>query len=289
MSCRVIAAGIPEREYGGELEIRAEDGRLRLVNRLPLDDYLAGVVGSEGGGATPPEALAALAVLARTYAIRHVHRHGAADLCDTTHCQLYQGRAAATAEAKAAVRATAGKILAWQGTPARVLYHSTCGGSTASFTGAWGSPGPAYLAGVDDGGACRASPHYRWTIRIAHRPLMDLLRDFAGSDPVGMEVAEAGPGGWIRWLAVRQADGSTVRVRGEEFHIRAGRRLGWNAIRSACFTVRRDGGEWVFQGAGFGHGVGMCQWGAAELARRGWDCTRILSLYFPGTALLNTD
>jgi stage II sporulation protein D len=112
---------------------------------------------------------------------------------------------------------------------------------------------------------------------------MALLRAVTGGQPAALEVEEAGPGGWIRWLAVRQPDGSALRLRGEEFHSRAGRRLGWNAIRSCCFTVRREGETWIFEGRGFGHGVGLCQWGAAALARRGWDHARILAFYFPGT------
>ena len=284
-TCRVVAEGIPEREYRGSLEITSGKGALRVVNRLPLGDHLAGVIGSEGGVAAPPEALKAQAVLARTFACRHRGRHGDADFCDTTHCQLYQGRASATPAVEEAVRATTGEILTWQGAPARAFYHSTCGGTTRPFSDAWGRPGPPYLGGVADGDACRESPHFRWEFRIGHAECMELLRAVAGGQPTALEVAEAGPGGWVRWLAVRQRDGSARRLRGEEFHSRAGRRLGWNAIRSACFTVRREGETWVFEGRGFGHGVGLCQWGTAGRARQGWDYTRILAFYFPGAGL----
>ncbi len=284
-TCRVAASGIPDRAYRGSLEITVESGVLRIVNQLPLGDYLAGVIGSEGGTDAPPEALQAQAVLARTFACRHRRRHGAADFCDTTHCQLYQGRASATPAVEEAVRATAGETLAWQGAPARAFYHSTCGGATRPFADAWGRPGPPYLEGVADGDACRESPHFRWEFRIRHADCMELLRAVAGGHPAALAVAEAGAGGWVRWLAVRQQDGSVRRLRGEEFHSRAGRRLGWNAIRSACFTVRREGDTWAFEGRGFGHGVGLCQWGAAGLARQGWDHARILAFYFPGTNL----
>lgn len=284
-TCRMAAAGIPDREYRGSLEITAEKGVLRVVNRLRLGDYLAGVIGSEGGADAPPEALKAQAVLARTFACRQRGRHGAVDFCDTTHCQLYQGRASATPAVEEAARATASEILAWQGAPARVFYHSTCGGATRPFADAWGRPGPPYLGGVSDGETCRESPHFRWEFRIGHIECMEMLGALTGGYPVALEVAEAGPGGWVRWLAVRQRDGSIRRLRGEEFHNRAGRRLGWNAIRSACFTVRREADTWVFEGRGFGHGVGLCQWGAAGLARQGWNHARILAFYFPGTNL----
>jgi stage II sporulation protein D len=284
-TCRVMAGGIPDREYRGSLDITAEGGILRVVNRLPLADYLVGVIGSEGGGDAPLEALKAQAVLARTFAMRHGGRHGAADFCDTTHCQLYQGRSAVSPVAEAAVRATAGQILTWQGAPARVFYHACCGGVTNSFETAWGRPGPPYLTGIDDGDACAESPQARWEYRLDRAAWTKLLRKLGGGNPVAIRLEETGPGGWVRWLAVEQADGSSVRLRGEEFHIRAGRLLGWNAIRSACFTVRQEGECWVFAGRGFGHGVGLCQAGAAALARRGWEYARILARYFPGTRL----
>ena len=284
-TCRVTAAGIPDREYRGSLEITVEKGVLRVVNRLPLADYLAGVIGSEGGAGAPPEALKAQAVLARTFARRHRGRHGAADFCDTTHCQLYQGRAFATPGVEEAVRATAGEILTWQGAPARAFYHSTCGGTTRPFADTWGRPGPPYLEGWPTATPAGNLPISAGSSGSATRSAWSCC----GRCPAGNRsrwrwrrpVPAAGSAGWRCGSRMALAR----RLRGEEFHSRAGRRLGWNAIRSACFTVRREGETWIFEGRGFGHGVGLCQWGAAGLARRGWDHARILAFYFPGTNL----
>ena len=85
----------------------------------------------------------------------------------------------------------------------------------------------------------------------------------------------------MRTMSIVFADGSSVQVTGEAFHLALGRRLGWNMFKSANFSVKKEGDAWVFFGKGLGHGIGLCQWGARSLAKNGWSCNRILRHYFP--------
>ncbi len=278
--------GVRPRDYGGTFEISSGTDVLRIINILPLEPYLAGVIGPEIG--SNPQALRAQAVVSRTFACANRNRHDPAgyDFCDTTHCQLYQGLPDGTTgkEVMGAIADTQGMVLTYQEHLCQVFYHSTCGGHTNSSEAVWPGLAAPYLVSVDDRPHCRNSPHFRWRYRISQRKLSSVLAGLAAIGELLTLVPEkVGQGGWVQEVVLSDSAGRKKFLTGEEFRIGIDRVLGWNAIKSACFSVLREGNDWVFEGRGLGHGVGLCQWGAAALAEKGLNYTEILAHYFPGT------
>jgi len=281
----VVRLGATTRRYRGALRATVRDGRIALFNELSVEDYLRGVVGSELAGR--PEALKAQAVVSRTYAQAGLGRHAREgyDLCDLTHCQLYRGRQDERADVDAAVKATRGQVLRERGergalTP--TYFHSSCGGATSTAADVFGSPEPS-SAVVDrlggSGPLCAASPHHRWHFELSREALARTL-GVEASGPA-FEVLRKDEGG-----RVLEARAFGVPLSGEAFHARVGRALGYQTVKSLALSARESGDTVRFEGRGLGHGVGLCQYGARELERRGYGYERILKHYFPERILV---
>ena len=276
--------------------------RVRLVRgdvtrALPLEEYVFGVLAAEGSVEDEPEALKALAVVSRTYALRHAGRHerDGYDLCDTTHCQRY---AAVTDEssrpdfyalARRAVAETAGETLRERGgRVAEGYFSASCGGATADVRDLWGAhESPAHLRGGRDE-FCAASFAHAWADTINSARLAEALRADRRAD-VGARVREVrvvrrDRSGRVALLAVEGDERRRV-LRGWDFKIAVGRALGWNVLKSTRFEVTRAGTNFVFRGTGFGHGLGLCQAGAHVMARRGASYRDILKRYLPGVSV----
>lgn len=286
----VIDAGQVSREVRGGLRITARSGLLSIVNEVALEDYVEGVVASEIPSDWPMEAHKAQAVAARSLALSRIGAHASEgfDLCDTTHCQVYRGASVRSAAARAAARATTGQTLVWRGRPIEALYCSTCGGVTApGFGGRGVSESPFLRARRDElngATACKDSPHYMWKADVSsarlERALASDRRTRAGSPLRDVKVTSRDASGRAASVEIRGA--RTIEVDGYVFWTAVCRAAGWGTLKSAHFTVDRKGGDYVFQGCGLGHGVGLCQWGARKRAEAGWDYRRILSFYYPG-------
>jgi stage II sporulation protein D len=276
-------------------KVRVRLSRADATLSLPLDEYVFGVLAAEGSVETEPEALKALAVVARTYALKNLRRHArdGFDLCDTTHCQRFlpvrdeSARPEFYELVRRAVAATAGEVLREpQGRLAETYFSAACGGRTADISKLWGEPdAPTYLRGVRDD-ACAATPQ-AWTDVIPSAQLLRALRADARSD-VGARLSSVRV---VRRDATGRAEvvaleGERRRLlRGWDFKIIVGRTLGWNLLKSSRFDVMRAGAAYVFRGTGFGHGLGLCQAGAHTLAARGASYRQILEQYFPGTGV----
>ena len=274
-SCRGRAAfwlrvGTLERCHEGTLGVRAQGGVLRLVLALPLERYVASVLVSEAADA-PPEALAAQAVVTRSWALAHRRRHGDADACDLTHCQLYRGEQAPRADAAAA--RTAGQVLHGGGRPVPAFFHAACGGHTAGARAVFGESGPEAVPDLSpDGRPWCAEP--AWTFEVDLRALATALAlRPAGSVRV---LGRTGDG------RVRQVEAFGRVMSGPRFVAAVTRALGYGTLRSARFQVRQEGERLRFSGEGRGHGVGFCQVGAAARARAGQGYEALLRAYFPG-------
>jgi stage II sporulation protein D len=273
--------------------------RVRVANAIalvPLDEYVAASALSEN---TPvdesPEAAARIlevqAILARSYAVVNLGRHAAEgfDLCDTTHCQLYQpGRLTTSRFARAAVDATArtsGMVLAYGSRVAQTLFHADCGGHTAAAHEVWGGEPVPYLVSTSDRDA--GAQHGTWELTI---PLAQLRAALAADDRTridsalaGLEIRSRDEGGRALDIAIL---GRPVRiVRAEHIRAALNRVLPAPGLRSTRITVERAGSAYRIRGAGYGHGVGLCQAGAAARARRGDSLERVMAVYFPGTRL----
>ncbi|MBA2131995.1 SpoIID/LytB domain-containing protein [Capillibacterium thermochitinicola] len=276
--------------YPGALVIWPADGLL-FFNEVSLEDYVCGVLGSEAYAGWPMEALKANAVAIRSYTLYSLGKHEHYDLCDTIHCQVYRGLPPETVY-RTAVRETAGEILCWQGAPINAVYHSSSGGRTRNNEEVWaGTPLP-YLRSVEDfdhGGRNYQWPQdylFSWdeltqSLGVARDQELRLVPFF---NPAGERL-----GFWFySHLTGKQ-------LRNEEL-----RRL--LSLPSANFRIFIDPGETeitqavtlppgtnlLFTGKGAGHGVGLSQWGAADMASRGYSYRQILRHYYGPEVVLSS-
>ena len=278
-----------------------------VTEELSLEDYVLGVMRAEGTMETEPEALKALAIAIRTFAVRNRGRHAkdGYDFCSTTHCQRFvvgsprvskgadgdqalpDGRASDT-NLLAAVRATEGQVMLDDHNQIVESYFgASCGGETANVADLWGVTPPDYLRGVRDQ-YCVTGPHAKWQDVITRANLLRALQSDARTD-VGnrldqIVINKHDETGRAEFITLEGEHRKTVR--GWDFKIIVGRVLGWNVLKSSRFEVARAGTNFVFRGSGFGHGLGLCQEGAHVMAARGASYQKILEKYFPGTRVL---
>lgn len=286
-----VVDGGAGRRHRGRLEVVAEADGLLLVNELPLERYLAGVVGLEMDPGWPPEALKAQAVAARTYALhrRLARRRAAASELDRARYdleagvldQVYGGADGEDPRAVEAVAATRGEWLAGpDGEPIFAAFHSTAGGYTESAAEVWGRPLPYLVAH-----ACpydRDSPVFtwRWTVPVEEVERRLVAAGYPVAGLRRLEVAGRTASGRARSVRAAAAGGS-VTLPAVELR----RLLGYGRLRSTGFEVDRDGDAFRFDGRGAGHGVGLCQWGARGMALGGRGYRAILDFYYPRSRL----
>ncbi len=287
----IKAGGDLQKKFLGRVSIRIRDGALFFVEELPLEGYVRGVLEAEVPAGYPPEALKAMAVLIRTFALAHQDRHAKEgfELCDLTHCQVYGGRQMNYLSFDEAVKATRGVTLGYQLKLAETPYHSTCGGHTSSFHCVFGGKPIPYLQGVSDGEACADSPHSTWESTIPLKVLEEVLKKEKDTNPKGeiknLRIADQEEGGG-RASTIAVEGPRTFEISAQKFLSLVGRYLGWSLLKSNWFEVEVKDGQAHFKGRGLGHGVGLCQWGARGLALKGKNFEEILQHYYPGTQLI---
>lgn len=280
--------------YAGDLLVSQEGTQLVLVNEVDLETYVAGVIPNECACQAPPATHRAQAVASRTYAYVSLGAPGAASapfhLKDTQASQVYRGLTVApafgatAADMRLRTAETRGVLVTWQNRPLTTYFASTCGGHTTdpATSGLKADAEAAPLGGVRCG-FCTTSSRYRWTKRIADDDLVAGMaaRNLPIALPLwGIEVTQRGRGGWARQLVITAGPQRNARtVSGPDFRAAAG--LNSHHI----LAIRRVAGAFEVDGGGWGHGVGMCQWGALEMGRRGLGEADILRLYYPGATL----
>ncbi len=270
------------------LHIDARENHLRLYVAMPVEEYVADVLAAEASESWKDEALKAMAVAVRTYTarFRRAHEKDGFDFCDTTHCQVVRWNAK-NPHARAAAESTADEVLQFDGAPARTYYHQSCGGMVAASNEMWPDIFETYLRGHTDP-YCGVSGELKWESAIALTDLDGAMRASGLTPPRGWrEIAIAGRSASGRAQKLRLAGGAAddFLISASSFRYAVSRVLGWNKIRSELFEVRTEGDRAVFFGRGAGHGVGMCQTGAKEMAVEGKDYRAILDFYYPGTQL----
>ncbi len=295
------------KRYRGELVITATDSGMLVVNRLPMDDYLRGVVPLEIGNRTAAEfaAVQAQAVAARTYAYKHLNDARAFDMYSTVQDQVYGGVDAEKPQADTAIITTADVVVLYNGQPIVTPYHSTCGGSTAAVSEVWyNQSDEPYLRPVSDRipGSdhfyCDPSPRFSWTQSFDGPGLRTVMEKYlaayttAPKTGVGRitDIREQGrtPSGRVAALTVQTDSGTyTLRANDIRFVLRDPKGA---ILNSTFFSFTRDtnGGEvsnLTVNGRGYGHGIGMCQWGAIGRARAGQNYRTILETYYQGTTI----
>jgi stage II sporulation protein D len=272
------------REYVGRLEVfRTGDAALAVVNDLPLEDYLVGVLRAESNERWPQEALRAQAIVSRTYAAYHRLLNAAKPyhiVASTAH-QQFAGRVAPSSPVWAAVQETTGQILRWEGELFPAFYHTNSGGFTEDPRTVFSARNMPGLRAV----VCplaAGSPHFQWTLDLRLDELGELLK--RGNVGVGavrsIEVTERTASLRATAVTVRGTTG-TQRLRGNDFR----RVVGYDTLKSTLFAVAVDSEVARFSGRGYGHGVGMCQWGAKGMAEQGASAWQILTFFYPGATL----
>jgi stage II sporulation protein D len=276
------AQGNNRRAYRGKLMLRLRHGRLQVLNILPLEDYLRGVVPLEMPPSFPLDALKAQAIAARSWTVRNRHKHerDGADVCDSNHCQVYGGASAERESTTAAVQATTGMILLQGDLSVDGVYTADCGGQPGVGNNATAPPPDRDGSGRD---YCVDNPQHYWSLGFTFSEVWRAAGGKeSGQEPpngeVDVQVMQTDGSGRATRLRLRRGD-AVQEVSGVQLR----RRL---ALPSTLFRVRLEQGTTVvFEGSGSGHGSGLCQWGAAGRARAGHSMEDILQAYYPGARM----
>ncbi|MDR0799823.1 MAG: SpoIID/LytB domain-containing protein [Dysgonamonadaceae bacterium] len=323
-----------DQEFQGEFQIKMVEGKMQLINILPLEDYLISVISSEMSATNAVELLKAHAVVSRTWLLAQKEKaarvnknyasiqeteneyirwydredHAHFDVCADDHCQRYQGiTRVSTPEVKEAVTQTIGEVLTYQGQICDTRFSKCCGGRTETFENVWEPVAHPYLQSVSDdfcqtnnaealkqvlnGYDQETHDFYRWQVIYTQEEIQDLIRRKSGWDfgeILDLVPLERGKSGRIIRLQIIGSKRS--KIVGKELFIR--KILSESHLYSSAFTVEKmvDSGtsvpsRFILNGSGWGHGVGLCQIGAAMMALEGYDYRSILKHYFPETEL----
>ena len=237
------------RRYRGFLEVKPSSGDLSAIITLDLETAVASVVAAESAPDTPMEALKAYAIAARSYFVTGRGRHREFDFCDTTHCQFFRTPPPAESGAARAAAETRDLVLAYQGRPFPAMYTRSCSGRTRT---------PAEL-----GLGNAAYPYYA----------------------VECEHCRVHPAHWTSRLSSQ--DGASLRAGNDSARLAIDRRLGWSAVPSNDFSVKKNGDTILLEGIGNGHGIGLCQAGARAMAQAAANFQQILNHYYPNTNVVS--
>jgi stage II sporulation protein D len=274
--------------FRGHLDvIKTSDGFLIAVNNLDVESYLYGVLHHEVAPWWPMEALKAQAIAARTYALyeRLLNKSRDYDLKSTTSSQVYGGSTNERYRTRRAVDETAGKVLAFQGKIFPAYFHATCAGTTAAASELWKISLPP-LGGKVLCGYCRMSPHYSWETKVALSDIEETLtsRGRGVGRILSITPISQTPSGRVGSIRLIGTGGETVMA-AKDFRIW----VGGNRVRSTSFSISLKEDAAIFRGKGWGHGVGLCQWGSLGQALLGRDAKKILNVYYPGSEVTDFD
>ena len=266
-------------QYRGTITIRQHEKGIDVINELRLEEYLYGVVPKEMSPQWPKEALKSQAVAARTYALyqKEKNRDKGYDVYASTSSQVYGGVTAEHKNATAAVNETRGKLLICDGKLVLAYFHANSGGVTEDAENVWTAQVP-YLKSVRDDFSVQA-PRNKWSHAV---DFVGMGRSF---NQKGIHVGtiyeitpiEMSPTGRIKKIGIVHSGGVTT-LSGNHFRIKYDPRL----IKSTLFQIRKEGSGIRISGSGYGHGVGMSQWGAYEMAKAGYGYSDILRFYYAG-------
>lgn len=270
------------RTFRGSLDIVWKaGGSLLVVDRLPIEGYLAGLINGEISSSWPEEAIKTQAVAARSYALNQIEASRRAmtprpyDLTNTMFDQVYEGAHREDDRSRQYVEATRGEVLLRNGAVFPAYYHSCCGGKTEHAQNVWtGETGPP----VKDDPFCRNSPKFAWSHEIAIPTFTERLRS-EGIDVKTVRTIAALPytdSPRVEFLLIEDDDGLKMAKATDLRRI-----FGYQNIKSTWFDAEISGNKIIFRGRGYGHGVGLCQWGAKGMAEEGIGYRDILKYYYP--------
>jgi stage II sporulation protein D len=267
------------RFFNDNLSISIENGLLRLINDSKLDNYIAGVSEAEAGSRSTPEFYKVQSILARTYALSHINKHQPEgfNLCDQTHCQAFFGRTSET-DILEAVVATKGKVVVDENMNLiDAAFHSNSGGQTANSEDVWGKPMP-YLRSIKDTFSLKM-PNAKWQRKMSTQDWLSYLK-IKHNYPIEDSAA--------RWLALHFKQDSR-KANLEYYGIKVPLKNVRNdlQLKSTFFSLEPVGDTLLFNGRGFGHGIGMCQEGAMRMTKLGYSYQDVLDFYYKNVHLID--
>lgn len=269
------------RLHRGYLTIRANRGKLMVVCHMPLESYLIGVVNGEIDSSWPLDAVQAQVVAARSYALYQINTASPYfDLKIDVVDQVYAGFESEDERAEKAVAITRGQVLYGEYGVVQAFFHSSCGGNTSSAREVWGF-GQAPLKGIYCG-ECEEAPYARWKLSPDPGELVRAVRTlYPKVNTVrSIGIHKRSSDGRVQTLFIGTGKGR-VLIDAGEFR----KAMGYKRLPSTKFSLGKSDGRVVFIGEGYGHGVGLCQWGARGCALNGMDYRQILRKYYPGTQI----
>lgn len=272
---RPVFPALDPKESDGDLSISYSGNAIRLINLIDMEKYVSGTVESEGGSNASSEFYKAQAVIVRTFAVKNYLRHAQEgfNLCDGVHCQAFNGITSLNKEVFAATRATKDEILVdSNGEPAITAYHACCGGITGRASDEWQGELP-YLVPVKDP-FCRKSKHLNWMKTVTLKEWNDYLKK-QNINNLSENPFKQNETNRQKYL---DPENERLPLTGIREYFK---------LKSSFFNIEKstDNSSVIFRGHGYGHGLGMCQEGAMEMARVGYTYTDILMFYFKGLEL----
>lgn len=273
---------INNKKYFGGVRVNKNKGSLTVINIVPVEEYLRGVLPEEMSISFHIEALKAQAVAARTFTLKNTGRHKAEgyDLCDSTHCQTYEGVSTASEVTDKAVAATRGEVVYFNGAAALTTFHTDSGGMTESIEDVWGQKLP-YLVPATE----LTKQTQPWTVKLTKTDFSERMGAEFGSLNsitlsnmiIGQSTTDRTASGRVKFALIAGSK-KTVKMTGADMRKKF-------SLPSTLFNVKIEGGEIIFEGFGRGHGVGLSQYGAEAYAKSGWKYDQILKHYYKGTEL----
>ncbi|MFA5782269.1 MAG: SpoIID/LytB domain-containing protein [Bacteroidales bacterium] len=274
-----IEPDIKERVYDDGIKISVERGFLKVINKVELEHYVAGVVESEGGIKKNLEFLKVQAIISRTYAISNLRKHIKEDgynFCDNVHCQLYKGRCINSLIMMATSQTAGDIIIDKSNKPISAAFFSNCGGQTVNSEDVW-SIATTYLKSVKDT-FCLNQSQAKWVKKIATKVWLDYLSSkFMYPVTDSAMALEATTFTQIS-RKINFDDNPNIPLKTI--------RNDWK-LKSTFFSIQNIGDTLIFNGRGYGHGVGLCQEGAMHMVDIGWTLKKIINYYYTDVTIIN--
>jgi stage II sporulation protein D len=286
------------KRYRGKIQISSSSNSVDIINVLNVEDYVIGVLAKEmplGKNEENFEALKALAICVRTYAAQKM-KDGKVyfDLYADTRDQVYGGVDAESHLSNKAAEETKNLVLTYDGIQSIIFYHSTCGGQTEASQNVFTNENVPYLEGIKDGSDpyCKISPRFEWTETYSKELLISRLKSYSLLDNQNYSLNDISiisrfSSGRVNEMEIKViSDGGekkSIIMKGNEIRSIIRTADGKMILWSTLFDLSLKSNSVVLNGKGFGHGVGLCQWGAIALSRKGWNYKDILNHYYPGT------
>ena len=276
------------RSFRGTVDImKKDDKKLAVINRIALEEYLYGVLYNEVSHRWPIEAIKAQGIAARTFALYQARQNKLQDydLTNDIYSQVYSGATSERWSTTRAVKLTLGKVLTYKGDIFPTYYHATCGGKTEDAANLW-SIDIEPLKGSECG-FCKESPHYKWTKNIPLSEIEKKLGDngYKTGKIKSVTVMARNKSGRADKIEIKDDSDVSCVLTGKDFRSM----MGPNDVRSTNFEPSINNDKLTLIGIGWGHGVGMCQWGAKGYAGHGKNAEEILKIYYPGAEVTTID